>query len=158
MADYFLKIDGIAGESSDAKHKDEIEVLSFTWGVTQSGTLAIGGGGGAGKAHFQHFGFAQRTQRSSPLLMLACATGQHIKSATLTGRRAGKQPVEFLTIKFTDVLVASFQEAAHEGEAPLEEVALDYGKIEVVYRPQSPAGKAAAEIKAGWDVKANKKV
>ncbi len=159
MADCFLKIDGIAGESSDAKHKDEIEVLSFGWGAAQSGTAAAGGGKGTGKAQFQHFSFALRTQRASPLLMLACATGQHLKSATLTVRRAGKQPFEFLTITFTDVLVASFQEAAHEGQPLLlEEVALAYGRIEVAYRPQSAAGKAAAEVKAGWDLKANKKV
>lgn len=158
MADYFLKIDGIAGESNDAKHKGEIELVSFHWGVTQSGTASAGGGAGAGKAQFQDFGFVQRTQKSSPQLMLACVTGQHLKSATLTARTTGKQPFEFLTIRLSDVLVTSFQEAAHDAERPFEEVALDYARIEVVYHPQSAAGKPAGDVKAGWDVKANKKV
>jgi len=158
MADYFLKLDGIAGESTDAKHKDEIEVVSFSWGVTQSGTSSGGGGGGAGKAQFQDFHFTQHTQRSSPALMLACASGQHIKSAVLTGRTTGKVQLEFLTIKFTDVLVSSFQEAAHEPDRPLEDVGLDYARIEVVYRAQGPTGKPAGEFVAGWDLKANRKV
>jgi type VI secretion system secreted protein Hcp len=157
MADYFLKIDGIAGESSDAKHKGEIELVSFQWGLTQSGTTS-GGGGGAGKAQFQDFHFTQKTQKSSPALMLACAGGQHIKGAVLTGRTTGKKQLEFLTVKFTDVLVSSFQEAAHEPDRPLEEVALGYAKIEVAYRPQGPGAKPAAEITGGWDLKTNKKV
>src|SRR6266545_4738517 len=151
MADYFLKIDGIAGESADAKHKGEIELVSFSWGLAQSGTSTGGGGGGAGKAQFQDFHFTQHTQKSSPALMLACASGQHIKGAVLTGRTTGKQPLEFLTVKLTDVLVSSFQEAAHEPDRPLEEVALDYAKIEFVYRPQGATGKPAAEVAAGWD-------
>jgi type VI secretion system secreted protein Hcp len=158
MADYFLKIDGIQGESSDAKHKGEIELVAFSWGVTQSGTQAGGGGGGAGKAEFHDFHFTQRTQKASPLLMLACASGQHIKGAVLTGRKTGKTQLEFLTIKLTDVLVSSFQEgASHETDQPIEEVALNYARIDVTYRPQAAAGGAGGEVKAGWDLKQNKK-
>ena len=158
MADYFLKLDGIAGESTDAKHKDEIELVSFSWGVAQSGTSPGGGGGGAGKAQFQDFQFTQHTQRSSPALLLACASGQHIKSAVLTGRTTGKVQLEFLTIKFTDVLVSSFSEVAHEPDRPLDAVGLGFARIEVVYRPQSATGKPAGEVAAGWDLKANRKV
>ena len=158
MADYFLKIDGIAGESADAKHKGEIEIVSYSWGVAETGTMAPGGGGGVGKANFQDFTFAQRMQISSPPLMLACASGQHLKSAVLTARTAGKAQFEYLTIKFTDVLVSSFQEAGQEGERPLESVSLDYAKIEIVYRPQGAAGKSGTEVKSGWDVKANKTI
>jgi type VI secretion system secreted protein Hcp len=160
MADYFLKIDGIAGESTDAKHKGEIELTSYSWGVSQHVTASpgSGGGGGAGKAAFQDFTFVQHVQVSSPALMLACATGQHLKSATLTVRTTGKAPIEFLTIKLTDVLVSAFQEVTHEGGRPLESVSLDYAKIEIAYRPQGAAGKPGAEVKAGWDLKANKKV
>ena len=158
MANYFLKIDGIAGESSDAKHKGEIELVSFQWGLTQSGTQAGGGGGGAGKVQFQDFHFTQQTQKSSPALMLACASGQHIKGAVLTGRRTGKVQLEFLTIKFTDVLVSSFQEAAGGDEVPIEEVGLDYARIQVTYRPQDASGKPLGDVNAGWDLKQNKKV
>ena len=159
MANYFLKIDGIPGDSADAKHKGEIELVSFQWGLTQSGTTSGGGGGGgAGKVQFQDFHFTQRTQRSSPPLMLACASGQHIKGAVLTGRSSGKVQLEFLTVKMTDVLVSSFQEAAQEPDTPLESVSLDFAKIEFTFREQGAAGKPAGEIKAGWDLKANKKV
>jgi type VI secretion system secreted protein Hcp len=157
MASYFLKIDGIAGDSADAKHKGEIELVSFQWGLTQSGATSGGGGGGAGKVQFQDLHFTQRTQRSSPPLMLACASGQHIKGAVLTGRSSGKAQLEFLTVKLTDVLVSSFQEAAQEPDTPLESVSLDFAKIEFTFREQSAAGKPAGEIKAGWDLKANKK-
>jgi type VI secretion system secreted protein Hcp len=158
MADYFLKIDGIVGESADAKHKGEIEVVSYSWGVTQSGGGGGAGGGGAGKAQFRDFSFVQRVQSSSPQLLIACATGVHFKTAVLTARAAGKTPLEFLTIKFSDVLVSSFQETGHEGDRPVEEVALDYARIEITYRPQTATGKPGAEVKAGWDLKANKKV
>ena len=158
MTDYFLKIDGIAGESTDAKHKGEIELVSFQWGLTQSGAHTGGGGGGAGKAQFQDFHFTQHTQKSSPALMLACASGQHIKGAVLTGRRTGKVQLEFLTIKFTDVLVSSFEEGGHEDDQlPLEQVGLDFARIQVTYRGQDPAGKQLPDVNAGWDLKQNKK-
>ena len=103
----FAKIGTIKGESHDAKHKDEIEVLSWAWGVSQSGALAPGGGGGSGKASFQDFTFTHHVDKASPLLMKACATGKHIKEATITVRKAGKGQQEFLVIKMTDVLVTS---------------------------------------------------
>jgi len=86
--DYFLKLDGIQGESKADKHTDEIDVLSFSWGATQSGTFAGGGGGGAGKVAMQDFHFTMLHSKASPALMLACAQGDHIKSAILTWQRA----------------------------------------------------------------------
>src|SRR5213593_2324488 len=81
--DYFLKLDGIEGESQDAKHKGEIDLESWSWGETQTGTMHAGGGGGAGKVQMQDFHFVMKVNKSSPKLMLACASGEHIKSATL---------------------------------------------------------------------------
>jgi len=108
--DYFLKIDGVPGESTDDKHKNEIDVESWSWGATQTGTLAFGGGGGAGKVQFQDFHFATALNTSSPTLMLRCATGEHIKSAILTARKAGDgNAEEFLKVTLTDVLVSSYQ-------------------------------------------------
>ncbi len=156
--DYFLKLDGIPGESQDKAHKDEIQLESFSWGAANTGSRAAGGGGGAGKVNMQDFTFTQKTNKSSPKLFLSCATGEHIKAATLTARKAGKDQIEFLTIKLTDVIVTSFQETGDDGEYPLEEIALDFAKIEVSYKPTGADGKAAAELKAGWDIKANKKV
>jgi type VI secretion system secreted protein Hcp len=87
--DAFLKIDGIAGESLDERHKDEIEVLAFSWGESNSGSSGIGGGGGAGKVTMQDFRFTMKLSKASPQLAAACATGKHIKSAVLTCRKAG---------------------------------------------------------------------
>ena len=96
LVDYFLKIDGIPGESQDAKHKDEIQVLSFSFGESQAGTMAFGGGGGAGKVQMQDFHFMMNVNKASPKLFLNCATGAHIGNAVLTARKAGKDQQDYL--------------------------------------------------------------
>ena len=107
--DAFLKIEGIDGESTDKTHPGEIEIESFSWGVTQTGTGGTGGGGGTGKAVLQDFHFAALTSKASPNLMLACAIGRHFQRATLTCRKAGGSgQVEFLKIKLDDCLVSSY--------------------------------------------------
>jgi type VI secretion system secreted protein Hcp len=156
--DYFLKLDGIPGESADAKHKGEIDVLAFSWGVSQAKGTGSGGGGGAGKAIFEDLLVVARTSKASPKLWLACASGQHIKSAVLTCRKPGKTPFEFLTITLTDVLVSSYEIDGSDEELPLDQVALAFAKVETAYTPQDPTGKAQPPVKAGWDVKANKKI
>ena len=157
--DYFLKIDGIAGESRDSKHKDEIELESFSWGATQAAVHAGGGGGGAGKVSMQDFHFVMRTNKASPKLLLACASGQHLKSAVLTARKAGKDQQEYLVYKFTDLLVSSYQTGgADGGESPVDQVSFNFSKIETSYKPQSASGQLGPAVSAGWDVKANKQL
>ena len=104
-ADIFAKIGDIKGESLDSKHKDEIEVLSFSWGVTNGASIGGGGGAGAGKATFQDLTIVHTIDKASPLLMKACATGEHLKEATITHRKAGKGQQEFLIVKMNDVLI-----------------------------------------------------
>ena len=157
MEDYFLKIDGIPGESTDAKHKDEIQLVSFSWGAEQQAAAPAGGGAGAGKPRFHDFRFTMRVNKASPLLFLATVTGQHIKEATLSVRRAGKQQLEYLKIKFGDVLVSSFEDVG-AGDTPQETVAFAFRSIDVAYTPQSPAGGAAPPVTAGWDVGRNVKL
>src|SRR6266540_3015889 len=117
----YLKIDGIKGESTATEHKDEIDVMSFSWGVAQSGTIG-GGGGGTGKASAEDFSFVVKIDKSSPLLFKACATGQHISVATLTLARAGKEQTDYLKYKFEDIIISSFAPATDttpvEGPAP----------------------------------------
>ena len=160
--DYFLKIDGIEGESRDAKHKGEIEVLSFSWGEAQPaspGGGGGGGGGGAGKVQMQDFSFTTHVTKASPKLMLACAAGQHIKQALMTARRAGKDQLEFLVYKFTDLLVSSYQTGGSQGEdVPTENILLNFARIEVEYRPQRPDGALDPAVRFGWDLKQNKPV
>jgi type VI secretion system secreted protein Hcp len=162
LFDAFLKLDGIKGESADAKHKDEIDIMSFSWGASQTGVSATGGGGGAGKVHFQDIHFVKKSDKSSPLLMLHCANGAHIKEANVVVRKAGGEQLEYLKIKLTDVLISSYKEHGSNDkgdETPMEEISINFAKVEYSYQPQGADGKAqGGPILAGWDVKANKKV
>lgn len=157
--DYFLKIDTVPGESTDKKHKDEIDILSWSWGETQSGGHAAGGGGGAGKVSMQDFSFAMTMNKATPKLMLACASGEHIKQALLICRKAGKDQQEYLKIKFTDLLVSSYQTGGSSGaEVPTDQISLNFSKIEFEYYPQKPDGSLDAKVVAGWNLKENVKV
>ncbi|HEY4613282.1 MAG TPA: type VI secretion system tube protein Hcp [Bacteroidota bacterium] len=158
--DYFLKLKGIDGESTDHKHKNAIDVESFSWGETNSGTHAGGGGGGAGKVAMQDFHFVMRINKASPKLMLACATGEHIADGTLICRKAGTDQQEFLNIKMTDLLVSSYQTggSGHGDIVPTDQISLNYAKIEFEYKEQKPDGSLGGAVKAGYDLKANKKV
>jgi len=154
--DYFLKIDGIQGESRDDKHKDEIDIESFSWGETQSGTFAGGGGGGAGKVSMQDFHFTMAYNKASPALFLACAQGDHIKNAILTCRKAGKKQQEFMKVTMSDVLVSLFQIGGAVGVVPTDQISLNFAKIEVEYQEQDATGKIVASIKKWFDLNSMK--
>jgi type VI secretion system secreted protein Hcp len=159
QVDYFIKFDGIKGESTDAKHKDEIDIEAWSWGETNASSPGPGGGGGgAGKVSMQDFHFVMRLNTASVSLMKACATGQHIKEATLSARKAGKEQHEYLTIKFNDVLVSSYQTGGSEGGdvVPTDQVSFNFAKIDVEYKPQKPDGSLAAGLHFKYDIKANK--
>lgn len=159
--DVFLKLGDIKGEATDDKHKNEIEVLSWSWGANQQGTFGSGGGGGAGKVTVSDFNFAKFMDKSSPELFLHCATGKHIPSAQLTLRKAGEQQLEYHKVIFTDVLISSYQSGGSGGggdERPLDQVSLNFSKVEVEYSPQNEKGTLEAAVKAGYDLKSNKKV
>src|SRR5438477_4830050 len=155
--DYFLKIDGIQGKSRDDRHKDEIDIESFSWGETQSGTFAGGGGGGAGKVSMQDFHFTMAVSKASPALFLACAEGDHIKNAILTCRKAGK-PHEFMKVTMSDCLVSSFQTGGHVGGdvVPMDQISLNFAKIEVEYKEQDAAGKVLSTTKKFFDLRSYK--
>ena len=154
--DFFLKIDTIPGESKDAKHKDEIDVLSWSWGASQTGGFAYGGGGGAGKVSMQDFHFTMRVNKSTPKLILACANGQHIPKAVLTIRKAGKEQQEFLKYTFSDLLISSYQTGGSDGmDIPTESVSFNYSKMEVEYKEQDQKGGLVGTVKAHWDMKTN---
>ena len=156
MEDYFLKIDGIPGESQDDKHKDWIELASFSWGVDAAST-GPGSGGGAGRARSRGFEFVMRVNKASPQLFLSCASGKHIKEAMLSVRRPGAKQLEYLKIKFSDVLVTSFGEAADEA-APREAIGFAFGRLEMAYTPQDPSGAGGAAVTASWDFSKNTKL
>lgn len=157
--DYFLKIEGIEGESKDSKHSNEIDVLSWNWGAHNSGSMSVGGGGGSGVVSMQDFSFTMSVSKATPKLLLACATGEHIKSATLTCRKAGKEQQEYLKIVFSDILVANYQTGGSEGqEVPVESVSLNFSKVEFEYKEQKADGSLGGPVKAGFDLKKKTKV
>lgn len=153
--DMFLKLDGIKGESVDDKHKDEIEVLSFSWGVNNLSIGSATGGAGAGKASFQDFHFTKKTDKASPQLMLHCATGEHIKDALITVRNGGDSKstgLEFMTIKLTDLLVSSLADKSDAGdEGPEESLTLNFAQIQFSFMPEQGDTQTV-----GWDLKTNK--
>jgi type VI secretion system secreted protein Hcp len=155
-ADIFAKIGDIKGESFDDKHKDEIEVLSWSWGITNAVTRAAGTGAGAGKASFHDLSFTHKIDKASPVLMKSCATGQHMKEATITLRKAGKGQQEFLIIKMNDVLITAVSDADGAEAGPIESVSLAFAKVDVEYRPQKSDGSLDAGLHFKYDLKANK--
>ena len=157
--DYFLKIDGIDGESQDAKHKGEIELESFSFGGKQATSHGVGGGGGAGKVSLQDFHFVTKVNKSSPKLFLNCCNGTHMKTATLTCRKAGKDQQEYLKLTLSECLVSSFTSAGSVTDIiPTDQVTLNFAKIEVEYKDQKADGSLSGATKAGWDLKQNKSV
>lgn len=150
--DYFLVIDGIPGESTDARYANAIKIESFSFGVT--GYVPTGGGG-AGTPVFSDISFTKTIDRSSPLLFLQCAQGKNIPSATLYCRKAGEKPMEFYVIKMTDVLISSFQTSGSSDALPTETLSLNYTKIELSYTPQKPDGSPGTPVETGWDIETN---
>lgn len=154
---YFLKLDGVPGDSTDAAHKGEIQLLAFSWGVSNPGSASSSGGAGAGKANFSDFNFTAHTSKASPLLMLNTATGKHLKSATLTGsRRVRGGSQDFLKIELTEVLITSYQQGASGGELPTDSSSLRFGKIKYTFESQSPNGTPGTTTSATWDIISNK--
>jgi type VI secretion system secreted protein Hcp len=155
--DYFLKIDGIKGESQDDKHKDEIHVSSFSFGVTNTGTGGSNLGSGGGRANVQDLHFTKVVDQASPNLFLACATGKHFDTATVTVRRAGETPQEYLVYDLEEVFVSSISISGHEGGGIAQEsCSLNFSKVTLTYTPQNPDGSPGAANPKSYDVKANK--
>ena len=145
--DYFLKLDGVDGESTDDKHKGEIDIESFSWGATQTGTQSFGGGGGTGKAQFHDFNFTKAVSKASPVLFQACASGQHIKQAVFVGQRAGGERGgdQFLKYTFSDILVSSFKEGG-SADGVMDAAALRYGSVKTEATPGATLGVTPAAV------------
>ena len=149
--DYFLKIDGIEGESQDKTHKNEIQIESFSWGESNVGSMGAGGGGGSGKVAMQDFHFVMGANKSTPKLILACADGSHVKSAILTCRKAGKEQQEFLKYTFTDVLISSYQTSG--SDSPVEQCSFNFTQIQVDYKEQKADGTLGGAITTKYNMK-----
>jgi type VI secretion system secreted protein Hcp len=157
--DMFMKVKGIDGEARDKTHGGSIDVLAWSWGMSQSGSTHIGGGGGAGKVNVQDLSFTKYIDKSSTELMLACCNGKHIPEAKLTVRKAGENPLEYLIITMSDVMVTSVSTGGSGGEDRLtENVTLNFAKVNVEYTEQTAKGTGGAKPKMGWNIAENVKV
>ncbi len=156
--DVFLKVEGVDGESQDDAHAGEIDVLSWNWGLSQTGTMHMGGGGGTGKVNIQDLTVTKYIDKSSPNLMKMCCNGSQFKEVLLTCRKAGKNPLEYVIIKLNDVIITSLTAGGSSGDERLiETVGFNFATVQFDYQPQkrdgSPDGGA---ITMAWDIAANK--
>ncbi len=156
--DAFLKIDGIKGESKDSKHKDHFDLLSFSWGVANTGSFGAGGGGGTGVVSVGDLHLTMHQNNASPKLNVACCSGEHFAKATLYVRKAGKEQIEFLTVDLEEVLISSYSSGGSAGGDGhvVDQFSLNFGKFKHTYKEQKPDGSAGAAIVAGWDVQGKK--
>ncbi len=154
-SDIFINL-GIKGESTDGKHKGEIDVLSWSWGVSQTGTSHGGGGSGAGKANVQDLSFTKPIDKSSPLLFQMCCTGAPIATATLTCRKAGGSPLEYIVITLTQAIITSVSPSGDRGSDVLTEtVTLNFTSYTYTYTPQKPDGSGDAALTKGFNMGSN---
>jgi type VI secretion system secreted protein Hcp len=159
--DMFIDIEGIPGESTDAKLKDKINVFGFTWGVAQQGSFSHGNTSAVGKADIRSLRFLKRTDASSHLLFINCVTGAHIKQATLIVRKQGGSPLEFLKIQMNDIVVESFEftgKPSIENTHPEEEVGLAFSSVKILYAKQKDERSLDAYKEVGWSLKENKRL
>ena len=157
--DMFFKIGDLKGESVDDKHKGEIDVLAWSWGMSQSGTTHMATGGGAGKVNVQDISFTKYVDKSSPNLIQYCCNGKHFSEALLTVRKAGENPLEYLKITIKDLMIAAVTTGGSGGEDRLtENVTLNFAEFKVEYTPQKKDGTGDAAVTVGWNIAENKKV
>jgi len=160
--DSFIKIDGIPGESSDDKHKDWIEIISFSHEMTQpaSATASTAGGATAERVNIGEFKIVHNLDKASPKLYDACCRGKHIKDVTIEMCRAGGDKVKYMEIKLEQVLVSHVGTSGSSSSSsgfPVEEVSFSFGKISWTYTQQKRSdGAGGGNVNAGWDLTANK--
>jgi type VI secretion system secreted protein Hcp len=156
--DMFLKLDDVKGESRDDKHHDEIDVLAWSWGLSQSGSMHAGTGGGSGKVDVRDVSITKYVDKSSPTLIRASCEGKHFKEATLTVRKAGEKPLEYLKIVLKELIVTSVTTGGSGGEDRLtENISLNFAEFKVVYKPQKPDGSGDADVEVAWNIAKNVK-
>jgi len=154
--DSFIKIQGHDGESKDAKHKNQIDILSWSWGLSQTGDFHRGGGGGAGKVNINNLTFSKWIDISTPSLMLACANGEHIPKAELFVRKAGKDALEYIVFTMEKVIVSGIRLGNSGDESVMETITLNFAKLEFKYVEQGEKGSEKGKKTFKWDVEENK--
>jgi type VI secretion system secreted protein Hcp len=158
----FLKLEGqkgpVEGESVVDGHEKQIDVLGWSWGMSQSGTMHIASGGGAGKVSVQDIHISKKVDSSSPVLMQFCCSGEHFTKGTLMVNKAGgEKPLEYLKIVMDHVIISSYSTGGSEGDDTINEsVSLNFAKYKLTYKPQTATGIAAKDVEQAWDIAVNK--
>ena len=155
----FIKIDGIDGESEDDDHKGWIDILSWSWGMSQSASAHIGGGGSNAQASVQDVNFVKFVDKGTAAIMHCCLSGKHIAKAELHCTKAGgdNKALEYIIVKMDEVIISSCSTGGSGGEDRLtENVSLNFAKVEYQYTVQTKEGAAGAKPKFDWDIKKGK--
>jgi len=153
--DYFLKLDGIQGESSDDKHAGWIQIMSWSWGASQVSSVAGTGGSGAGKADLSDFSIMKYLDKASTPIFKALVTGTHIKTGNFEAVKAGAGGKPFFKVDFQELFVTSQQESA-SSEIPTESVSFSYNQIKVEYSQQNEQGIVTTTGAVTYNTKTNK--
>lgn len=159
--DYFLKIDGIEGESQDARHRGEIVLDAWSFGGTAEGM--VGGkpsgsprpGVASGRFDAQDFEFTAKVSKASPKLFEACATGARLREAAMSARKAGAEQQDYLRIRLSDVVIASYQQggSSASGDVPVDQVSCSFARIEIEYKEQRPDGSLGGSVSVMFDLR-----
>lgn len=158
LQDFFIKIDGIEGESKDSKHKGWIDVLSFSYAVSQSSSAFTGGGVGVGKANFDALVFEHYADKATPNLLQYCASGKHVGEVKLEAAKVGDGSQVYFTITLTDAIITHAGPSGSTDDARVKEtVGISYSKIKVEVKEQNANGSLGASVTGAWDVKQNQK-
>jgi type VI secretion system secreted protein Hcp len=152
--DYFLKLDGIDGESTDANHKNEIQIMSFSWGGSQTSSVAGTGGSGAGKVSLSDFSVMTNFDKSTPKAFKSLCAGTHIKTGTMTATKSGAEGKPYLTVDFTELFVSSLQLSA-SSEIPMTSISFSYNTINIDYKNQDEKGNITSTGPVSYDLKQN---
>ncbi len=155
--DTHIKFDGVDGESTHDDHKGEIEILSWSWGVSNVNTGATSGGGsGKGKATPGDLHFTHNYDKASPVLAKKCAQGVHFPTVVLTARKSGEGQKDFFKVTMKEVFITSVQASGHSAGDINESVSMSYAEVEFAYKAQDASGKLGGDVKFGWNVKTTK--
>lgn len=151
--DTHIKFDGVDGEATHKDHKGEIQVLAWSWGLSNATNVTAGGGSGKGKAEPGEVSFMHTYDKASPILAKKCAQGAHFKEVVMTSRKAGEGQKDFLKVTLKEVYITSVQPSGSSGGDITENVAMSYGSIDFSYKAQDDKGALTGEVKFGWNVK-----
>lgn len=155
--DMFIKIPGADGESVGTGHQASIDVLAWSWGMSQSGSMHTASGGGSGKANIQDISFTKYIDKASPKLQLLCLNGKNTTGdVLLTVQKAGEKPVPYVKITMSDFIITSVSTGGSGGEDRLtENVTINFAKVKFEYTPQKPDGTADTTIPYTWKIAEN---